>query len=158
MMSISLKVIFIVILFYSQPSSSDDDDESLDSEEEAVDSEEELHTPGHELVSAVHAQCDKCNALDNKMIILIAILGTVLAAMLVLLPLVISLHVKLSNAMKAGKGPPAPLSANSNLDRSPQARINTCVTSDPLKLCEECRIYRNFDSLPPCFCYKNEGL
>ncbi|VFV38431.1 Hypothetical predicted protein [Lynx pardinus] len=88
-------------------------------------------------------------------IIMFSIAGGILVAMLVLMAVVICLYYKVANALKA-----APLCLalkNSPLDKVAAAAI-TAGSYPNLQCCDECSLYADFDSLPPCFCDVNEGL
>ncbi|XP_004438958.1 PREDICTED: protein FAM24B [Ceratotherium simum simum] len=88
--------------------------------------------------------------------------GGILVAMLVLMGVVICLYFKVANALKAPKVP-ACLALKNNPAMLTQDKLATATAiatgSCPyLQCCDECSLYANFDSLPPCCCDVNEGL
>ncbi|KAF0887473.1 FA24A protein, partial [Crocuta crocuta] len=91
-------------------------------------------------------------------IIMFCIAGGILVAMLVLMGVVICLYYKIANALKCSKAPLClALKNNSPLDKVAAAAI-TAGSYPNLQCCDECSLYADFDSLPPCFCDINEGL
>ncbi|XP_070360610.1 protein FAM24B [Equus asinus] len=56
---------------------------------------------------------------------------------------------------------PACLALNNNPAMVTQDKVATAITTGSypnLQCCDECSLYADFDSLPPCFCDVNEGL
>uniref|UniRef100_A0A9L0IZV5 Uncharacterized protein n=1 Tax=Equus asinus TaxID=9793 RepID=A0A9L0IZV5_EQUAS len=56
---------------------------------------------------------------------------------------------------------PACLALKNNPAMVTQDKVATAITTGSypnLQCCDECRLYADFDSLPPCFCDVNEGL
>ncbi|XP_043453711.1 protein FAM24A-like [Prionailurus bengalensis] len=90
-------------------------------------------------------------------IIMFSIAGGILVAMLVLMAVVICLYYKVANALKCSKAPLCLALKNSPLDKVAAAAI-TAGSYPNLQCCDECSLYADFDSLPPCFCDVNEGL
>uniref|UniRef100_A0A8C8XSD4 Protein FAM24A n=3 Tax=Felidae TaxID=9681 RepID=A0A8C8XSD4_PANLE len=84
-----------------------------------------------------------------------SIAGGILVAMLVLMAVVICLYYKVANA--CSKAPLCLALKNSPLDKVAAAAI-TAGSYPNLQCCDECSLYADFDSLPPCFCDVNEGL
>uniref|UniRef100_A0A5F5PND3 Uncharacterized protein n=1 Tax=Equus caballus TaxID=9796 RepID=A0A5F5PND3_HORSE len=56
---------------------------------------------------------------------------------------------------------PACLALKNNPAMVTQDKVATAITTGSypnLQCCDECSLYADFDSLPPCFCDVNEGL
>ncbi|KAI5945945.1 Protein FAM24A [Manis javanica] len=83
--------------------------------------------------------------------IMFAIGGCLLMATFVLICVVICLYCKLTNTLNAAVA----------VTREESAKLTEATASTPgshpYQYCEECSLYANLDSLPPCFCYVNEG-
>ncbi|EHA97522.1 Protein FAM24A [Heterocephalus glaber] len=94
---------------------------------------------------------------DLQKILLIVSCGT-MVAILVLIVVVIYLDIKLSKAMKASKEcDPEANSATNTKNKvilAETAAVDSCPT---FELCDECKMYADYDALPPCFCDINEG-
>ncbi|XP_005402004.1 PREDICTED: protein FAM24A-like isoform X4 [Chinchilla lanigera] len=95
-------------------------------------------------------------AFDLRTMMLMIICSGILVAMFVLTGVVICLYVKLSKALKAAKEH----GVDVNLDKDKlmlagTTAINSCPT---LQFCDECKMYADYDTLPPCFCNVHEGL
>ncbi|XP_030191334.1 protein FAM24B [Lynx canadensis] len=59
--------------------------------------------------------------------------------------------------LRCSKAPLCLALKNSPLDKVAAAAI-TAGSYPNLQCCDECSLYADFDSLPPCFCDVNEGL
>nr|XP_005602239.2 protein FAM24B [Equus caballus] len=93
-------------------------------------------------------------------VIMFCIGGGILVAMLVLIGVVICLYVQVASALKAPMVP-ACLALKNNPAMVTQDKVATAITTGSypnLQCCDECSLYADFDSLPPCFCDVNEGL
>uniref|UniRef100_A0A673T6S2 Family with sequence similarity 24 member A n=1 Tax=Suricata suricatta TaxID=37032 RepID=A0A673T6S2_SURSU len=83
------------------------------------------------------------------------IAGGILVAMLVVMSVVICLYYKIANA--CSKVPFCMALKNNTPDKVAAAAISAGSYPN-LQCCDECSLYGDFDSLPPCFCDVNEGL
>ncbi|XP_077615584.1 protein FAM24B [Crocuta crocuta] len=110
------------------------------------------------LHSSSMEEIDPSKSPKINTIIMFCIAGGILVAMLVLMGVVICLYYKIANALKCSKAPLClALKNNSPLDKVAAAAI-TAGSYPNLQCCDECSLYADFDSLPPCFCDINEGL
>ncbi|EHB15011.1 Protein FAM24A [Heterocephalus glaber] len=92
------------------------------------------------------------------MILLTIYCGT-LVAMFVLSGVVVYLHVDLSKALKASKEcDPEANSAKNTKDKVILAETSAVDSCPTFQFCDECKMYADYDPLPPCFCDINEGL
>nr|XP_008532441.1 PREDICTED: protein FAM24A [Equus przewalskii] len=92
--------------------------------------------------------------------IMIAIGCGLLIVAFVLMGVIISLCCTIANTLKAPMVP-ACLALKNNPAMVTQDKVATAITTGSypnLQCCDECRLYADFDSLPPCFCDVNEGL
>ncbi|XP_034344070.1 protein FAM24A-like [Arvicanthis niloticus] len=96
---------------------------------------------------------------DLRTKIMIGIASTLLVAAIVLITVVLCLYLKISKALKTAR------EAESCMDpcKDPHEKIIRAKpiiaeTCRPLQCCDDCNIYKDVGSLPPCFCGTNEGL
>uniref|UniRef100_A0A8I3W217 Family with sequence similarity 24 member A n=2 Tax=Callithrix jacchus TaxID=9483 RepID=A0A8I3W217_CALJA len=94
---------------------------------------------------------------DLRTKIMISIGISLLVAAIVLLCVVLCLYFKIAKALKAAK------ESGHNSDKvlyTKNSQAETIATeSYPALQCREgCRMYADFDSLPPCCCDVHEGL
>nr|XP_027776064.1 protein FAM24A-like isoform X2 [Marmota flaviventris] len=92
-------------------------------------------------------------SFDLRTIIMFAIGSGILAAMLMLIGLVLCLYVKLFKALKAAKE-----CCSNKFQSKGNPPKGITETSPALQCCDECSMYTDYDSLPPCLCGTNEGL
>nr|XP_035125262.1 protein FAM24B isoform X1 [Callithrix jacchus] len=90
-------------------------------------------------------------------VIMLVIAGGILTALLLLVVVVLCLYFKIGNALKAAK------ESGHNPDtvlytKNSQAETIATESYPALQCREGCRMYADFDSLPPCCCDINEGL
>ncbi|XP_012308853.1 protein FAM24B [Aotus nancymaae] len=88
---------------------------------------------------------------------MLVIAGGILMALLLLIVVVLSLYFKIDNALKAAK------ESGHNSDKvlytkNSQAKTIATESCPALQCCEGCRMFADFDSLPPCCCDVHEGL
>ncbi|KAL2769149.1 protein FAM24A precursor, partial [Daubentonia madagascariensis] len=100
---------------------------------------------------------------DLRTKIMIGIGSSLLIATIVLISIVLCLYIKVSKALKAAKEPDALAVKSNNLAKlcwvqNARAKTNTTESCPMLQCCDGCRMYADFDSLPPCCCDINEGL
>ncbi|XP_004625802.1 protein FAM24A-like [Octodon degus] len=94
-------------------------------------------------------------SFDLRTMILIIICSAILLAMLVLTGVVICLYVNLTKAMKAAKE----YDPEANLAKDRLMLAEAAMDSCPgLQYCDECKMYADYEPLPPCLCDMNEGL
>ncbi|XP_034509122.1 protein FAM24B-like [Ailuropoda melanoleuca] len=89
------------------------------------------------------------------------IAGGILVAILVLMGVVIYLYYKIANALKLPKAPLCLALKNPGIfteDKVAAAAALTAGSYPNLQCCDECRLYIDFDDLPPCCCDVNEEL
>ncbi|XP_005008242.1 protein FAM24A-like [Cavia porcellus] len=97
-------------------------------------------------------------SFDLRTMILIIICSAILLAMLVLTGVVICLYSKLSKALKAAKECELEANLANTRDKIILAQTTGMEPCSALQFCDECKMYADYDSLPPCFCDTNEGL
>ncbi|XP_045710485.1 protein FAM24B [Phyllostomus hastatus] len=134
--------------------------------------------------SSYEATDDKTESSKTNSILMLCIGAGILMAMLLLIGVVFSLYFKVSQGPSLpwgrtlaevgssgqvwkGRGRAPKLPVCLDLKSNPFAVIRDKITAassvaaEPypsLPCCDECNVYDNFDSLPPCFCEVNEGL
>uniref|UniRef100_A0A2K6UWG2 Family with sequence similarity 24 member B n=1 Tax=Saimiri boliviensis boliviensis TaxID=39432 RepID=A0A2K6UWG2_SAIBB len=86
---------------------------------------------------------------------MLVIAGGILMALLLLIVVVLCLYFKIGNAAakESGHNPDKLLYAKNS-----QAKTMATESCPARQCCEGCRMYADFDSLPPCCCDINEGL
>ncbi|KAK1333357.1 hypothetical protein QTO34_005740 [Cnephaeus nilssonii] len=95
-------------------------------------------------------------------IVMISIGAGILVALLALICVTSCLYFKVAKALKTSK-PPFCLALKNHPSMVTQDKITaapsiTAGCYPNLQFCEECPLFTDFDSLPPCFCDVNEGL
>ncbi|XP_036295265.2 protein FAM24A [Pipistrellus kuhlii] len=94
-------------------------------------------------------------------IVMISIGAGILVALLALICVTSCLYFKVAKALKTSK-PPFCLALKNHPSMVNQDKITaSSVTAScypNLQFCEECPLFTDFDSLPPCLCDVNEGL
>ncbi|EHB08112.1 Protein FAM24A [Heterocephalus glaber] len=99
-----------------------------------------------------------CATFDWTMILLIIWSG-IMVTMFVLIGTVICLYVKMFKALKASKEcDPEANSANNTKDKVILAETTAVDSCPSFQFSNECKMYADYDPLPPCFCDINEGL
>uniref|UniRef100_A0A2K5C9T8 Family with sequence similarity 24 member B n=1 Tax=Aotus nancymaae TaxID=37293 RepID=A0A2K5C9T8_AOTNA len=86
---------------------------------------------------------------------MLVIAGGILMALLLLIVVVLSLYFKIDNAAAKESG------HNSDkvlYTKNSQAKTIATESCPALQCCEGCRMFADFDSLPPCCCDVHEGL
>ncbi|XP_053439501.1 protein FAM24A-like [Nycticebus coucang] len=95
---------------------------------------------------------------DLKTKIMIGIGISLLIATFVLIGIVLCLYIKLSRALRAARDADA-IRCCGNLAKlcwnNKATATGSCAA---LQCCDGCRMYTDYDSLPPCCCDTNEGL
>ncbi|XP_012877369.1 PREDICTED: protein FAM24A [Dipodomys ordii] len=100
---------------------------------------------------------------DLKTKIMVGIASSLLIAAIVLISVVFCLYFKVSKALKCAKEYSTSHLPYNNPTKVTQAKVIPArvITTDPcrpIQCCEECTMYADVDTLPPCFCNPNEGL
>ncbi|XP_021077854.1 protein FAM24A [Mus pahari] len=96
---------------------------------------------------------------DLRTKVMIGIASTLLIAAIMLITLVFCLYQKISKALKIAKEPECCIDPckdpNEKIIRAKPIIAETCGN---LPCCDDCSIYKDVGSLPPCYCVTNEGL
>ncbi|XP_032137021.1 protein FAM24A-like [Sapajus apella] len=111
---------------------------------------------GHVLLSCTFS-IGVAKMFDLRTKIMIGIGISLLVAAIVLLCVVLCLYFKIAKALKAAKE--SGHNSDKVLDtKNSQAKTIAMESCPAQQCCEGCRMYANFDSLPPCCCDVHEGL
>nr|XP_004659260.1 protein FAM24A [Jaculus jaculus] len=100
---------------------------------------------------------------DPKTKIMIGIASSLLIAAIVLIVVVLSLYFKVSKALTATKEADVVASdcthpCKTTQSKAVPAKVIPAEARRALQPCEECSVYIDAGTLPPCFCGTNEGL
>ncbi|GAB1292791.1 Protein FAM24A [Apodemus speciosus] len=96
---------------------------------------------------------------DLRTKVMIGIASTLLIAAVMLITVVLCLYLKISKALKIARESESCIDPckdpHEKIIRAKPMVADTCRT---FQCCDDCSIYKDIGTLPPCYCSTNEGL